>query len=74
MQIFKRKSRLRWLVTTAANHLPAPIGRKRELPGRPSEKTVKVGLITAGGLTGLTAGSAAISSLRRRNEGAGDDS
>jgi hypothetical protein len=74
MHIFKRKSRRQRLLATAADHLPAPIGRKRALPGRPSDKTVKVGLITAGGLTGLTAGSAGISTLRRRIEGAGDDS
>lgn len=74
MQIFKRKSRLQRLLATAADHLPAPIRSRRELPGRPSDKTVKVGLITAGGLTGLTVGSAGISSLRRRIEGAGDDS
>jgi hypothetical protein len=41
--------------------------------GLPKEKAVKAGLV-AGGLVGLTAGSAGISSLRRRKEGARDDS
>jgi hypothetical protein len=36
-------------------------------------KVLKASLI-AGGLAGLTAGSAGISSLRRRDKGAGDDS
>ena len=39
----------------------------------PKDKARKAGLI-AGGLAGLTAGSAGISSLRRRLEGARDDS
>jgi hypothetical protein len=65
MRPFKRKSRLQRLLDTV---------KKVDLPGRPSDKTVKAGLIAAGGLTGLTAGSAGISSLRRRGEGAGDDS
>jgi hypothetical protein len=41
--------------------------------GVPKDKAVKAGLV-AGGLVGLTAGSAGISSLRRRKEGARDDS
>jgi hypothetical protein len=67
MQIppFKRRSRLEQLLTTVKNI---------DLPGRPSDKAVRVGLIAAGGLTGLTAGSAGISSLRRRSEGAENDS
>jgi hypothetical protein len=39
-----------------------------DLPRRPSDKAVRTGLIAAGGLTGLTAGSAGISSLRHRSE------
>jgi hypothetical protein len=65
MRPFKRKSRLQRLLTTVKNV---------DLPGRPSDKAVRAGLIAAGGLTGLTAGSAGISSLRRRIEEAGDDS
>ncbi len=56
---------------------------KSSLPGMGSGKALKVGLpqgkglkagLIAGGLAGLTAGSAGISSLRRRTEGARDDS
>jgi hypothetical protein len=65
MRPFKRKSRLQRLLTTV---------KQIDLPGRPSDKAVKASLIAAGGLTGLTAGSAGISSLRRRSEGAEDDS
>ena len=43
---------------------------ENNLPG--SRKALKVGLITAAGLAGLTAASAGISSLRRRAE-AGND-
>jgi hypothetical protein len=64
MRPFKRKSRLQQLATSV----------KKDLPGRPSEKTVKRGLIAAGGLAGLTAGSAGISSLRRASEEGEDDS
>jgi hypothetical protein len=64
MRPFKRKSRLQQLTTSV----------KKDLPGRPSEKAVKRGLIAAGGLAGLTAGSAGISSLRRHNEEGEDDS
>jgi hypothetical protein len=63
MRPFKRQSRLQQFVSRV----------KDDLPGRPSDKTVKTGLIAAGGLAGLTAGSAGISSLRRRGE-PGDDS
>lgn len=58
MRPFKRKSRLQQLATSV----------RKDLPGRPSEKTVKRSLMAAGGLAGLTAGSASISSLRRRGE------
>jgi hypothetical protein len=75
MRIFKRKSRLQRLLASVGDSLAAPVGKRLGLPARPSDKTVKVGLIAAGGLTGLTAGSAGISSLRRaRSEGAEDDS
>jgi hypothetical protein len=64
MRPFKRKSRLQQLLATV----------KKNLPGRPSDKTVKTGLVAVGGLAGLTAGSAGISSLRSRGEEAEDDS
>jgi hypothetical protein len=60
---FKRKSRMQRLVDSV---------KKVDLPDVPSDKAVRAGLIAAGGLTGLTAESAGISSLRRRSEGADD--
>jgi hypothetical protein len=71
---FKRKSRRQRLLETIDDAIAAPIAKKVHLPLRPPDKAVKVGLIAAGGLTGLTAGSAGISSLRRRVEGADDES
>jgi hypothetical protein len=70
MRLFRRKSQRRRLPATVADWLKA-IPSKLSLPGRPTDKTVKAGLIAAGGLTGLTAGSAGISSLRHRSEEAG---
>jgi hypothetical protein len=43
------------------------------LPEVGSDKALKTGLIAAGGLAALTAGSAGISSLRRQREGASDE-
>jgi hypothetical protein len=60
MRLFNRKSQLQRLLETVNDSL--------------ERKTVKTGLIAAGGLAGLTAGSAAISSLRRRGEAATDGS
>jgi hypothetical protein len=50
-----------------------PSGIKASLPNVGSDNARKAGLI-AGAVVGLTAGSAGISSLRRRTEGARDDS
>jgi predicted hydrolase (HD superfamily) len=74
MRLFKRKSRLQRLLETVEGSIAEPIAKRAHLPGRPPDKAVKAGLIAAGGLTGLTAGSAGISSLRRRNEEAEGDS
>ena len=49
-----------------------PNGAKRAAPDK--GKALKAGAIAAGGLAGLTAASAGISSLRRRMEGAESDS
>jgi hypothetical protein len=72
VRLFRRKSHLQRLLETVNDGLASPIGEKLAQL-RPSDKTRKVGLIAAGGLTGLTAGSAGISSLRRRIEGSEDD-
>jgi hypothetical protein len=73
VRLFKRKSQRQRLLAKVNDSLAAP-AKKLRLPDRLSDKTVKTGLIAAGGLTGLTAGSAGISSLRRRTEGPRDDS
>jgi len=65
MRLFNRKSELERLAETVNHSLEALSG------GAKMGKIKKTGLI-AGGLAGLTAGSAAISSLRRRKEGARD--
>ena len=69
MRLFKRKSRWQRFLESVKDSLVEPIAKRLR-----SDKTVKVGAIAAGGLTGLTAGSAGISSLRRRIEGEEDDS
>jgi hypothetical protein len=58
-----RKTRLQRLRKTVTGSL--------EMPSVGSGK-VKTGLLTAGGLAALTAGSAGISSLRRQREGSTD--
>ncbi len=74
MRLVTRKSKLQRLLDTAADSLKVPSGVKSSLPDLHAGKGMKRGLIAAGGLAGLTAGSAGISSLRRRKEGARDDS
>ena len=59
MRPFNRKSKLQ---------------RLADIKPRLPDKAVKAGMIAAGGLAGLTAASAGISSLRRRTEGASGDS
>ena len=66
---FRRKSTLQRIVDAisdqlgdAANHV------KPDLHAMHPGKAVKTGLITAGSVAGLTAGSAAISSLRHRTD------
>lgn len=80
MRLLDRRNRLQRLVD-AVNPLGGGHGVTNALPGRKTFKNavpekdtaVKAGLI-AGGLAGLTAGSAGISSLRRRQGRARDDS
>jgi hypothetical protein len=70
MGLLNRKSKLERLLDSAGDSLNMPDGVKNVGSGKP----VKAGLLAAGGLAALTAASAGISSLRRRVEGAGDDS
>ncbi len=74
MRLFKRKSRVQRMLDTVEDSVAKPLAKRVHLPGRPPDKAVKAGLIAAGGITGLTAGSAGISSLRRRDEEAEGDS
>jgi hypothetical protein len=70
----KRKSPLQRVLGTVGDSLDAIGDAKPKLPQVGSEKARKAGVIAAGSLAGLTAGSAAISSLRRRIDGAHNDS
>ena len=71
MRLLNRKSRSQRLFERVKN---VPSGIKSGIPDVGSSKAMKAGLITAGGLAGLTAGSAGLSSLRRHSKGASDDS
>jgi hypothetical protein len=71
---FKRKSTLQRFLDTVGEQLEAASGVKPDLPDVSSRKGVKTGLIAAGSVAGLTAGSAAISSLRHRIDRGRDDS
>jgi hypothetical protein len=63
----RRRSAPQRLVDSVEDAIVKPIG-KVKLPDPPSGKAVRAGLLTLGGAVGVTAGSAAISSLRRRTE------
>jgi hypothetical protein len=67
MRPFSSKSQSERLLETVSDSLDALSD------GVTKSRILKGGLL-AGGLAALTAGSAAISSLRRRKEGAGDGS
>lgn len=82
MRLFNRRSKFDRLLDTVNDSLDtltglaaaSGVGSGKALKDAvPKDKARKAGLI-AGGLAGLTAGSAGISSLRRRLEGARDDS
>ena len=71
---FRRKSTLERFLDTVGEQLEAASGVKPDLPEVSSRKAVKTGLIAAGSFAGLTAGSAALSSLRHRIDRGHDDS
>jgi hypothetical protein len=81
MKLFNRKSRFERLLETVTDSLESVgglaaasgVGSGKLKDALPKDKARKAGLI-AGGVAGLTAGSAGISSLRRRLEGDRDDS
>lgn len=68
-----RKSKRQRLFDTVSDALDVPSGIRARLSSVGSDSIRKAGLF-AGALTGLTAGSAGISVLRRRSEGARGDS
>ena len=84
MRLFNRKNQVQRLLDSAIDALaPKPRGIKARLPGADpagrlkdavSKDTAAKAGVVAGGLAGLTAASAGISSIRRRREGARDDS
>jgi hypothetical protein len=65
MRLFNRKSQLERLLESVSDSLDVP-GDLKGLSRIGSSKALKTGLIAAGGLAGLTAGSAGVSSLRQR--------
>ena len=70
MRLPHRKSQMQRLLDTVGDSLEVP----STLKSGPPAKAVKAGLIAAGGLAGLTAASAGISSLRHKHEGERDGS
>jgi hypothetical protein len=68
-----RKSPVQRFLDKVTHPLEQTSGIKTSLPNVGSNNARKAGLI-AGAVAGITAGSAGISSLRRRTEGARDDS
>ena len=75
MQLWNRKSGLEQLLETVNDSLDDVSGGiKSGLPSVGAGRAATTGLIAAGGLAGLTAASAGISSLRRRIEGTTEES
>lgn len=73
VHIPKRQSQTQRILQSVTDTLAVPNSVKHSLPRAGADSVRKAGLI-AGALAGLTAGSASISMLRRRNEGARGDS
>jgi hypothetical protein len=65
MRLPRRKSQVQRLRSTAGKSVANVV---KKSPIQPSGKAVKSGLVAVGGLTGLTAASAAISARRHRSE------
>ena len=70
----KKKSTLERILQTLGKPLDAATDAKLSVPDVSSSKARRAGLIAAVSAVGLTAGSAGISSLRRRTEAGRDDS
>jgi hypothetical protein len=74
MKLFTKKSKLQRVLETVKDSANVPGRVNFDPPNVGSIKALKAGLVIVGGLAGLTAGSAGISSLREHSEGATDDS
>jgi hypothetical protein len=66
----RKKSPLQRVMRTLGDSLDAASDARPSVPDLSSGKALRAGLIAAVSAVGLTAGSAGISSLRRRSEGA----
>ena len=71
---FRRKNTLQRFLDTVGDQVEAATDAKPDLSAVSSRKGVRTGLIAAGSVAGLTAVSAAVSSLRDRIERGRDDS
>jgi hypothetical protein len=69
----KKESHLQRLIRPVSDSLERPLEVMSSMPRKVSPKAGKSGLAAAG-LVGLTAGSAAVSSLRRRSKGSRNNS
>lgn len=74
MGLFSKKNQLQRLLETVEDSFDGPTNAEGRRRGVRPGKALKASLFAAGGLAALTAGSAGITSLRRRMEGARDDS
>ena len=74
MGLFSKKNQLQRLLETVEDSFDGPTRAEVRRRGVRPGKALKASLFAAGGLAALTAGSAGITSLRRRMEGARDDS
>jgi hypothetical protein len=71
----RKKSPLERMLKTVGDSLDAATDTKKlSVPNVSSSKARRAGLVAAVSAVGLTAGSAGISSLRRRSEAGRDDS
>jgi hypothetical protein len=70
----RKKSPLERLLRTVGDSLHTATDAKLSVPDVSSSKARRAGLVAAVSAVGLTAGSAGITSLRRRSEAGRDDS
>jgi hypothetical protein len=73
VRLFNRKSQMQRLLDTVTDPAELPNAVKSGMETVGSSKALKTGLIAVGGIAGLAAGSAGISSLRRHGDGADEE-